>query len=494
MGVMRFIVPDMQRVTDPFLAHTYIASIEGVPWRSHTERTEDGFSLRRQVDESGNLFTLWRMPDGGELMLSTASLMVRQRPYLLPVELARGTLNRMRNQTEVWAQAGLKITPQLWESLRAATRPFAQAATLQDDDPQAACQAAEEAIRLGLQASDALLEEYVGQVLPMRHEGNEKLSVLLGIGVDSVQRASQADKLLKGAFNLGSVPTCWENIEPITSDFDWEETDRLIQWPHRHGMKVMAGPLLSFNSAWLPDWLVLWEDDFPTVQSYVETFVRETVQRYRGKVHVWHCAARLNSGRVLSLTDEQRLKLSVVALEEIRRHDPRTPVIISFDQPWAEYMAHAKTDVAPSHFADALARANLGLSGLGLEINWGYEPGTTPRDPIELSRLLDNWSVLGLPLVVLLRVPSHVDDQPAGRNKLQTRPGTHSATWDESQHGRLVRQLVSTCLCKQSVQAIVWNQAFDGPHGLPHAGLVAADGKPKPAFEAIAEIRQQHVV
>jgi len=43
------------------------------------------------------------------LVLSTASLMEREPRYHLPVELARGTLNRVRNQLAAWEQAGLVL-------------------------------------------------------------------------------------------------------------------------------------------------------------------------------------------------------------------------------------------------------------------------------------------------------------------------------------------------------------------------------------------------
>jgi hypothetical protein len=225
----------------------------------------------------------------------------------------------------------------------------------------------------------------------------------------------------------------------------------------------------------------------------VTTFVSEAVQRYRGKVNLWHCAAHLNSGKALALTDEQRLKLAVVALETVRKHDPRTPAIISFDQPWAEYMGSAHSDVAPLHFADALARANLGLSGLGLEIDWGYSPGgTLPRDPTELSRLLDQWSLLGLPLVVMLTIPSRTDAISNGKSCALA--GTHVAPWNAEQQCRLAEQMILTCLCKQSVQAVLWNQVLDSnARGLPHAGLLDADGKAKPLLHKLKEIRNRHI-
>ena len=55
-------------------------------------------------------FTFPGLWDGyGETILSTASLMERDQAYLLEVELARGTLNRIRNQVANWEQVGMII-------------------------------------------------------------------------------------------------------------------------------------------------------------------------------------------------------------------------------------------------------------------------------------------------------------------------------------------------------------------------------------------------
>lgn len=493
MGVMRFVVPDRNRITDTFLAELYIASFEGVPWRCFAERTEDGFHVRRRVDESGCLYVMWKMADGGELLLSTANLMVREKPYLLPIEIARGTLNRLRNQAAAWQQAGLVITPEVAKQIRTAAESFTKAATSQHDVTVATA-AADETIAAALRGSRTLVETYVHQL-----RGNRKAQpsqpLLLSARLDSPDPLAAAGGDLLSAFNTASVSMNWDQCEPITGDFDFLAVDDVVDWAKGQKLKVMAGPLLSFDSRCLPDWLVLWEDDFQALQSYVVTWVREAVERFRGEMNIWHCAAKLNSGRVLSLTDEQRLKLTVVALETIRQVDPKAPAIISFDQPWAEYMTHTNTDVAPLHYADALARANLGLGGLGLHIDWGYRPGgTLPRNPLELSQLLDTWSLLGLPLVVFLTMPSTLAADPQAAGGVSPLAGTHSPDWNEQMQSELATQLAEICWCKQSVQGVVWNQSFDATkHTLPHAGLFDAKGRAKPLVNSLAQLRKEYI-
>ncbi len=97
----------------------------------------------------------------------------------------------------------------------------------------------------------------------------------------------------------------------------------------------------------------------------------------------------------------------MATLEAVRSQAPRSPVVISFDQPWAEYLAGEDLDLSPLHFADALVRADLGVAGVGIEMNLGYWPqGSQPRDLLAISCHLDRWSLLGIPLLVYLTLPS----------------------------------------------------------------------------------------
>ena len=492
MGVMRFVVDDLQRISDQFLATAYIASLEGVPWRCFAERTADGFQIRRKIDDSGSLFAMWRMPEGGEILLSTANLRAGERPYLLPVELARGTLNRLRNQTAAWRQAGLTIPRAVADQISVANAPFAVAATSQHDVP-AATEASEATIRESLLGCEMLLETYLEQLSPGGTR-QEATGLLFGANIAKpISEAGDAAEIVE-TFNLASVNANWAATEPVTGEFDFVAMEDTMDWAKAQGLKTMVGPILSFSPSQLPDWLVLWEDDFPAMQSYVVAWVREVVERFRGEVSLWNCSANMNSGLVLSLSDEQRLKLTVAALYTVRSIDPNTPAIISFDQPWSEYMTHASTDVAPLHYADALARADLGVAGLGIQIDWGYQPGgTLPRLPLELSQLLDQWSMLGLPLVVFMRVPSSL--QPSHQAHSATPlAGTPAAQWNEELHRALAEKLVKICWSKQSVQGVVWNQTYDADgYQFPHAGLYNGEGDAKSVLSAMRDIRTKYI-
>jgi hypothetical protein len=202
------------------------------------------------------------------------------------------------------------------------------------------------------------------------------------------------------------------------------------------------------------------------------------------------------SSDVLALSEEQRLQIVAQAIATIRKMDMQTPVIISFDQPWGEYLASKKLDLAPLHFADALVRADLGLSGLGLEINLGYQPGgSSLRNPLAYSQLIDHWSHLELPLLVSLTLPSSSTEDLQANPKIRTCGASSDEDMTPETQNEWIGRHLPMLLGKSSVQAILWNQLSDcQPHEFPHGGIFDANSQPKPVFETLCSLRSEHLL
>ena len=296
-------------------------------------------------------------------------------------------------------------------------------------------------------------------------------------------------------FNAAVVPLNWREVEANEGHYDWSVYDKQVEWCRNHRLVVCGGPLLLLDDRGFPDWLFLWEGDFPSLMSFVSDYVETTVTRYQGKIQVWECAARANLGDVLSLTEEQRLRLTVRAIETTRQVDADAQCLIRIDQPWAEYMTQGEWDLSPIHFADALARADLGLAGVNLEINMGYYPGgSAPRDQLEVSRLLDLWSLLGLPIYVTLTFPTGSAEDPKAFRKTKPLSSGAPGGWSPTAQRAWIERVIPLILAKRSVHGVIWNQLSDGlPHDYPHGGLFTADNRPKPALGTLAALRKYHL-
>jgi hypothetical protein len=491
MGVMRFLVSPPGHATEDMLQYAYLSGLDRTAWLVRTRKDGDELVLEREVTESSSLNLLWEVEGYGLLALTTATLIERPQPYLLPLELARGTITQLRNQLFDWQMIGLVVPDAILDKTSEAIRRLSWAAVTQDDDPTSSATAAQEALCLALHAAQLLANTYAEQVIGVRKRASGKMTSWLGGELAGPPLDSAMAQGFLAAFNAALVPTPWREIEASEGEFSWSVCDAQIEWCRARGLKICAGPLLQIDEGGLPDWIYLWEDDFDNLLAAFSQFVRAAVERYRGKVDLWQCAARVNTAEVLALSEEEELRLAAATVHLARTLDPNTPLVISIDQPWGEYMGRREVDFPPLHFADALVRAGLDVKALLLEVNLGLcRGGTLPRSPLEFARLLDYWSVLGLPLFVSLSVPGGGGDDPRARR--QTTAG--DAGWSPEAQQRWIARYLPVILAKPNVQGVFWNQLSDHqPHDFPHAGLFNERRKAKPALKTLASIRQAHL-
>ncbi len=102
----------------------------------------------------------------------------------------------------------------------------------------------------------------------------------------------------------------WNQIAPSEGQYRWDILDAQLAWCRRNNLAIEAGPLIEFRQGALPDWIWLWSGDAETISGLVADFVRQTVQRYRGKIPLWHVVHRAASGEILGLTEEEQIRIA----------------------------------------------------------------------------------------------------------------------------------------------------------------------------------------
>jgi len=491
--LMRMAFDAASGITQQAVDRAYVSGLDQIPWPCRTRVRDGEVQVERQVGDSGKFQMPFPVAGHGEVMLSTGTLMIRERPYRLEIELARGKLNQIRNQVAEWQAMGLVVTPEIDAALRRAIELFSRSVTTQHEDLVRASALARDSIVASIEVGDTVSDCYAEQALALRHRQLVRLPTLLGLQLDARMLPPTALAYLLTAFNMVSLPLTWRNVEAVEGEYQWQVFDKQLEWFQAHGVQIAVGPLVPMSNLSLPDWLCLWEGDFEGLLKFAADFVSAAVTRYRGRVGLWQCASRVNVGDALSLQEEQKLQLAVRVLETTRKLDPDTPAIICFDQPWGEYLRKTEFALSPLHFADALVRSGLQLGGIGLEINLGYQPGGTPvRDRLDFSRMLDLWSYLGLPLHLMITVPSSNDPDPRARTIAQPQSGGNG--WTPEAQAAWVQRFFPLFLSKSYVQTITWNQFCDSDvHDFAHGGLFDASNAGKPAFNALAQTRKKHL-
>ncbi len=490
MGQLRLNVPANVRPALGMWESAYVCGVEGIPWPGRVTWEGSTLVINRPVDESGKVFVPYLVPHCGLITLQTCSLRQSGQEYLLPLELARGSCNRVRTQADQWQRSGLRLPEPYLREVGVGTGRFLDAILLQRDLVSSS-QSAHESLGHLEQAGNLLVDAYCEQALVYRKHNERQMGTLLGASLDAQPPLQpDAEKLFSEAFNTVQLRMHWAAVETDAGHFHFEAFDQLVQWAVERNIRVCGGPLLEFQAKMLPHWIYVFEDDFTGLVDAVSRYATAVVKRYRGKVHVWNCAAGLNSPGPLHLTDEQVMRLTVAVLQAVRREDPKTPVLVTVDQPWGEYLAGNPEGLSPLHFADILVRSDLGLSGIGLQIRPGYWPGgSLPRSLLDISQTLDRWAVLGLPLMVQAVFPSSANKDAMAA--VATSPLSSIPNLLDGQDAwckRFLRML----LAKPFVQGVIWDAWDDRlPHQLANSGILTSSGSKRPIADALIELRQQ---
>ncbi len=492
MGTFIFDVADSHQ---PLLASSiwssaYISGIEGVPWHSTVRLDGNRLIVGRDIDESGKLFLPLPINGHGMLMQSTCSLRPSLKPYPLLLELARGACYIVRSQSDVWHRSGMRLDESFSRKLDEATAAFIDASGSLEDSETRSTSAAH-SLSLLQEAAEELADSYAAQAIAFRKQNESKIGTLIGATIDCDGGEPKHGSQYASAFNSTAVRLCWGDIETDAGRYEYDRADEVIGWASALGLRVVGGPLIDFHDRMMPHWLYLIEQNFESLLESINQFVERTVKRYRGRVQIWNCASGLNTPGPLDLNDEQVMRIAVNVLQTVRRIDPQTPAIISFDQPFGEYLAHHRNGISPIHFADALARSGLGLAGLGLELRLGYSGlGTLPRCTLQVGQMLDRWATLGMPVLVQIATAAKSTPDPLARRPTMILQGQGGDTASDLTQMRQGSALVRTMLAKQFVHAIIWEGWDDTTsHQLPHSGLMTPTG-PRPLLEYFQRLRR----
>ncbi|QDV27060.1 hypothetical protein [Aureliella helgolandensis] len=480
---------------DPRVWNTaYLTGIEGIPWHCHHRLQGEQFSIGREIDESGKLNIVWPTTALGNVCLATTSLRLSPKLYNLGVEVARGTVHQLKNQAYEWQRIGLKFPDGFLPLADQALDYLLQGLTAPAQSKQQHTHA-QNAIDQSLQASVALCDTFSTQALDSRRATEGRLATLLGARLQPEVSLTSIGDALNSAFNLVSVPVELGRVELSSGKTDFSHFDQQVEWAANVGKRVCVGPLVNFRKGQLPQWMVLLDAEFEKVLEVSCEHAARCVERYRGKTHVWNCAAGLNVPGDMNWSDEEVLRMAVALIETVRRADERSPVLLTIDQPWSEYLRDEPNGISPLHFADALIRADLGLSGLALDLSFGTEPGLSfPRDPIDISRLVDRWAMLGLPLMIHLSCPTHTPQGPQSSSSTAGWKTPAASSTGAPINFVSPELLTRLLLCKPAVHAVIWDNLSDRvPKAGGASGLWGVDGKAKPLLRNMLDLRRTYL-
>lgn len=446
----------------------------------------------------------------GKLTLQTCLLPDRDEPYLLELELARHRIMQLLNKLEEWQLSDLAPDHPIMRLLDESRERFTAALVAHPPGTSGytaeQARLARESLVLALDAGERLTMLAAEKALTIRmrpaHDpeaddaGDDSSSAPLpasgappriGCVVHPDQFSEPLQRIVNPIFDFITVPMRWCDIEREEGIYAFTPTDRWIEWAVRVGRKpVIGGPVLDFSSRAAPEWLHVWEHDYDTMRQFAYEHVKRVVTRYRRTISRWTAISSVNVNEGFSLTMDQMIDLTRIAVLATRKLHPQARVVVEIAEPWGESGTDNHRTLAPPLYARLVTEGGLGVDAIGLRIQIGDDkPGRSARDLMQLSALLDSYAQLDRPLhVTAVGCPS---EPPVGNAAMD--PGYWRTAWSLEQQATWVSDVFSIIASKPNVRSICWQSLYDMPSNpeMPAGGLVTSDLRAKPALKRIAE-------
>ncbi len=203
---------------------------------------------------------------------------------------------------------------------------------------------------------------------------------------------------------------------------------------------------------------------------------------------------RPGSGEILGLTEEEQIRITARAVQVAHQTDPSAQLTIGIDRPWAEWMGTSHFQLGPLHLCDYLLRADLGLSGVAIEIAPGYfvagQPHARPVRAVEAARPV---FALECPAPRLDGPPLRpTGPDPNADPQVRVEPSQWPVPLDENLQAAWGAKWIALAVAKPFVRTLSWLQLSDAfPHLYPHGGLLRPIRLPSRSIPWLQMLRKE---
>ena len=498
MGEFRFRTPHDWQLPNEVAATIHVVGLDGIPWPCKVNWSDTTLTVSRNRDESGRTYIGYQTEKFGRLMICTGSLLA-SHDYDLLVELARGTLNRVRNQISNWDEGGLTIEDGIHQKISTATKHLGTALMSanvgQRDD------FARQSIDLALDAVFEVSRAFGEQVASYRQSHPEVNRFWIACTAPEnpdLEGYFEQDTHIPQAKGIPSPVEQTQSKSDLAADMLDESFDHVRVSPDQLigdrsqsvPRQVIVGPFLDVSPGGMSQSLIEC-DDFRARRSMVLNSMRNTIKLLPSNGSMLHLVSGINGLGHRHLNYAQQLQLTVEMLNLREELEIQAPAMVSFDFPWAERLAGAVGGIHPLQVADSLLRQGIQVSYIGLEMNLDYgTTGSAFRDPLQWIDLVDVWAQLSVPLVLCLRMPSGVSSEvPPQKGNLVCRPGEGMT---DEQRIEMLQTVLPMMAARPMVAGLMWQQWNDeGDSRFPFGGLVTKEEVEKPILEMLRQLKQR---
>ncbi|MCK4342671.1 MAG: hypothetical protein KAY37_13215 [Phycisphaerae bacterium] len=483
--------PKQKRQPPPDLHGAHLVGTDNVPVRAEIRWKNGAIVCMPRTQDPVGLSLLWPVNGFGTVQLQTTRLPVREKPYHLPLELARHQLMRLSVKREEWGLFDYSGLDDLSARIDQARDAFV-AALQKIDNPTAATRLANESLAHGLAAGEEMSRFHASVFLSRRRQSGGFSRPYLGVcAAPGVAKSAALVERIAAAFDFVRIPFVWREIQPTEPQHLYGPLDECVKACGVAGLSLRGGPLLNFGVKSVPDWMYLWEDDFEAIYEAAREHVERTVKRQGKMIASWIAVSGLHADNVFGFSFEQVMELTRMAASVTKQTAPRSQVLIDLTQPWGEYYARNQQTVPPLLYADMVVQSGINFDGFGLQFLFGIgSEGYHLRDLLQISSLIDKLANLGKPIhITALGAPSNT---PNGSGDGPAPGGEWRAPWSDNVQANWITSLCEIALSKPYVETVCVQPLTDCANNvITNGGLLREDHSPKPVLDRLIEMRQR---
>ena len=487
---MKFQVFKDGKVVDDFtLCGAYLFGSDGIAIRGTRKIAfRDGIieCSKPNLGKAG-LALLWPIEGFGKILLPTACLPERFKPYILNVEIARAKLMQVINKREDWLFFN-NTTEDLHKIADDAQNLFIKA--LQNiSDASTASILADRSLKRSIVLAEKLTIAQAEVVFDAKVKNRSFGRGCLGcqIDLDQISNPQYLDRLCE-LFGSVSVPINWGQIETEKYEYNFDKLDACFELINKKKLSVTAGPLLCFSPDYLPKWLMAGKKSYEKVREKAYEFVLKVVERYASSVRVWCVISGLNAHNRLGFNFEQILEMTRAATMATKAASARSLKIIEIAHPWGEYYANEPFTIPSLVYLDMVLQSGINFDAFGIQMPFGKDsPGMHIRDMMQISAILDFFNVAKPIYISEVAVP----DTCGGNGQDCQSSGVWHKEWDQSRQALWISQLYKIALSKLFVDKITYANLADVDDSvISSSGLLDKNFEPKKAFTAIKKLQK----
>jgi endo-1,4-beta-xylanase len=283
-------------------------------------------------------------------------------------------------------------------------------------------------------------------------------------------------------FDAVTLPFYWRQFEPEPGRTDAARLGATAEWFQARGVRVKGHPLLWHTLA--PAWLLPLDD--AAVEDAVRARIRSVAGAFAGRVDQWDAINEAVILPVFAAEDNAitrlarrkgRVEMVRMAFEEARAADPDARLVLN------------DFDLSPAYerLIEECLDAGVAIDAIGLQthMHQGY------RGEEQVRAILDRFARFGLPLQLTETtlvsgelMPVHIVD--LNDHVVDSWPTTPEG--EERQADEIVRHYRTVFAHPATESLTYWGLTDAGAWLGAPAGLLRADGSPKPSFTALADL------